>query len=68
MYQAVGQLLQGKGNEVWSVAPQTTVYDALVLMAEKNIGAVIVLEADGKVVGIFSERDYARKVVLKGRD
>lgn len=62
----VSQLLQEKGDDVWSVAPDTTVYEALTLMAEKNIGAVPVIE-DGEVVGIFSERDYARKVILHGR-
>jgi len=62
----VNQLLQGKGAEVWSVSPDITVYDALVLMAEKNVGAVLVLDG-GRLVGIFSERDYARKVVLRGK-
>jgi CBS domain-containing protein len=62
----VNQLLDAKGHGVWSVTPETTVYDALVLMAEKNCGALVVLE-EGKVVGIFSERDYARKVILKGK-
>jgi len=62
----VRDMLKTKGSEVWSVAPDTTVYDALKLMAEKNIGAVLVMEAD-KVVGILSERDYARKIVLMGR-
>ena len=62
----VSQLLQAKGAEVWSVAPDTSVYDALVLMADKNIGALVVLEA-GKLKGIISERDYARKVVLHGK-
>lgn len=62
----VGQLLQTKGGVVWSVTPQTTVYQALELMAEKNIGAVLVLENE-KVTGLFSERDYARKVILKGK-
>jgi len=62
----VSQLLQAKGAEVWSVAPDTSVYDALVLMADKNIGALVVLEA-GKLKGIISERDYARKVVLQGK-
>ncbi len=62
----VSQLLDAKGHGVWSVTPDTTVYDALVLMAEKNCGALIVLEA-GKLVGIFSERDYARKIILKGK-
>jgi CBS domain-containing protein len=68
MYQTVGQLLKAKGNAVWTVTPETTVYDALVLMADKNIGAVIVLDDRRRVAGIFSERDYARKVILKGRD
>jgi len=62
----VRQILHSKGNRIWSVAPHTTVFEALVLMAEKDIGAVVVVEG-GKLVGIFSERDYARKVVLKGR-
>lgn len=62
----VRDMLKIKGSEVWSVAPDTTVYDALKLMAEKNIGAVLVMEAD-KVVGILSERDYARKIILMGK-
>jgi CBS domain-containing protein len=59
-------MLKTKGFTVWSVAPDTTVYDSLKLMAEKNIGAVLVMEAD-KVMGILSERDYARKIILLGR-
>ncbi|HUJ10082.1 MAG TPA: CBS domain-containing protein [Verrucomicrobiae bacterium] len=62
----VRHLLQEKGNQVWSIAPQASVYDALQLMADKNIGALLVIE-NNKVVGIFTERDYARKVVLHGR-
>jgi len=62
----VSQLLDAKGHGLWSVTPETTVYDALVLMSEKNCGALIVLE-EGKLVGIFSERDYARKIILKGK-
>jgi CBS domain-containing protein len=62
----VRQILQSKGGNIWSVAPQVTVFEALVLMAEKDVGALVVVEG-GKLVGIFSERDYARKVVLKGR-
>jgi CBS domain-containing protein len=62
----VRDILQGKGTEVWSIAPETTVIDALKLMAEKNIGAVLVLDED-RVVGVLSERDYARKVTLQGR-
>ena len=60
------QLLEEKGNHVWTVAPQATVYEALELMATKNIGALLVLEA-GEITGIFTERDYARKVILQGR-
>ena len=52
---------------MWSVSPDDTVLTALKKMAEKNIGAIIVLESDGTVCGIFSERDYARKVVLNSR-
>jgi len=62
----IGHILQHKGNEVWTTTPDTVVYDALSLMADKNIGALLVLDQAG-VVGIFSERDYARKVVLKGK-
>jgi CBS domain-containing protein len=62
----VRHLLQEKGNRVWTISPQATVYDALELMADKNLGALVVTEG-GEVVGIFTERDYARKVVLKGK-
>lgn len=62
----VMQILKTKGNTVWTIGPQETVYAALKLMAEKGIGALLVVEA-GKVAGIFSERDYARKVILEGR-
>ena len=56
-----------KGPEIWTIGPHKTVYEALQLMAEKNIGALPVVE-DDMLVGIFSERDYARKVVLKGKN
>ena len=62
----VKDILQAKGHQVWSITPDATVYDALTLMAEKNVGALVVLEG-GRVVGIISERDYARKVILKGK-
>jgi CBS domain-containing protein len=62
----VKKLLDKKGYDVYSVSPDATVYDALKLMAEKEIGALVVLE-DGKMVGILSERDYARKIILKGK-
>jgi CBS domain-containing protein len=62
----VRDILQEKGREVWRVSPQTSVFDALKLMADRNIGALLVLEGE-KLAGIFSERDYARKVILKGK-
>ncbi|MCL4869462.1 MAG: CBS domain-containing protein [Anaerolineae bacterium] len=62
----VSDILRGKGQDVWAVSPEDTVLSALQLLAEKGIGAVLVLE-DGLVRGILSERDYARKVVLQGR-
>ncbi len=62
----VKQLLDEKGREVWTVRPDSTVFDALKLMADKNIGAVVVTDDEG-ICGIMSERDYARKVILRGR-
>ncbi len=62
----VRELLRAKPAGVWTIGPEASVYEALELMAEKDIGAVLVLE-QGILVGIFSERDYARKVVLKGK-
>lgn len=62
----VNDLLRSKGREVWSTRPDATVFDALVLMAEKNIGAVLVMDGE-TLVGILSERDYARKVILLGK-
>lgn len=61
----VGQLIKKKGHDVWSVSPEKTVLEALQYMADKNIGALMVVDS-GKMVGIFSERDYARCVALKG--
>ncbi len=62
----IGQLLESKGKDIWSIAPHATVFEALQIMAEKNVGVLLVID-DGEVVGIFSERDYARKVILKGK-
>jgi len=62
----VRDVLKQKGRDVCAVSPDTTVFDALKVMAERNVGAVLVLEAD-RPVGIFSERDYARQVILKGK-
>lgn len=61
-----GDILKAKGYAIWSVAPHDTVLDALRVMAERNVGAVLVMEGE-KLVGMLSERDYARKVVLMGR-
>lgn len=62
----VRDILSTKGGEVWRISPDATVFEALQLMAEKNVGALIV--ADGEEVrGIISERDYARKTILKGK-
>ena len=62
----IAQLLNVKGNQIWSVEPKATIFEALEIMSEKEIGALLVME-DGKLTGIFSERDYARKVILKGK-
>ncbi len=61
----IAQLLRSKGKHVWTINPDATVYDALQLMEEKNIGALVVTK-DNMPVGIISERDYARKGILKG--
>lgn len=62
----VKQLLEVKGYDVWSIAPDSSVYDALGLMAEKDVGALVVLDGE-RLAGIISERDYARKVILRGK-
>lgn len=63
----VRDILKTKGTTIFSVKPTITVYETLKLMVEKNIGAVLVNNDQGKFVGIFTERDYARKVILKGK-
>jgi CBS domain-containing protein len=62
----IGSILNRKGTMVWSVSPTNTVFEAISMMAEKNVGALPVLEG-GRLVGMISERDYARKVILLGR-
>jgi len=62
----IGALIRKKGGQVWSLEPTASVYDAIVMMAEKEVGALPILDG-GKLVGIVSERDYARKIILKGR-
>ena len=66
--ETVGALLAGKGSAVYTVSQDATVRKALEVMADKNIGAVMVTDETGKLHGIFSERDYARKMMIKGRD
>jgi CBS domain-containing protein len=61
----VRTVFKAKGFDVWSIVPTTTVFDALKVMAEKNIGAILVME-EKNLKGIFSERDYARKIILRG--
>jgi CBS domain-containing protein len=62
----ISSVLKNKGREIWSVSPEHSVYDAIKAMADKGVGALLVL-ANGKLIGIISERDYARKIILKGR-
>ncbi len=62
----VMDVLKSKDNDIWSVSPQETAYKALEIMADKNIGALLVID-EGQLIGIFSERDYARRVILKGK-
>ena len=64
--EAVRAILTAKGSAVWSVPADTSVFDAVLMMAEKDVGALVVMEG-GKLAGMFSERDYARKVILHGK-
>jgi CBS domain-containing protein len=66
MADTVAAVLRHKGSDVWSVRPESSVYDAIALMAGKSVGAVLVMDHD-ELRGILSERDYARKVILQGR-
>src|ERR1700737_4835079 len=62
----IGAILGQKSREVFSVSPETTVHDAVAMMDEKNVGALLVMKGD-KLVGMLSERDYTRKVMLRGK-
>ena len=62
----VSEILKHKGAQVWSIAPDKTVFEAIQLLAEKNVGALLVMDGDA-LAGILSERDYTRKVALKGK-
>jgi CBS domain-containing protein len=65
MAETIEQILQQKGGGIWSIAPDATVYDALAMMADRQVGALLVM-VEARLVGIISERDYARKVILQG--
>jgi len=66
LVEMVTTILKRKGPEVYSVPPHASVYDAIEMMADKHVGALLVI-SEGKLAGVISERDYARKVILKGR-
>jgi|SRR5690606_7070864 len=66
MTKTVASILRNKGYDIYSVSPESTVFEALKIMADKKVGALLVLDGD-KVAGIISERDYARKVILLGK-
>jgi len=66
MVEVISSILKAKDTAFWSISPHATVYDAIAMMADKEIGALPVMEG-GKLVGIISERDYARRVILQGR-
>ena len=63
---SISEILEHKGNAVWTVSPDSTVFEAIQMMSEKNVGALLVTER-GRLIGIVSERDYTRKVALKGK-
>jgi Predicted signal-transduction protein containing cAMP-binding and CBS domains len=65
--QRVSDILKSKAKQLWTIIPEASVLDALKLMAEKEIGALMVVDKKDKVVGIMTERDYARKIVLQGK-
>ena len=62
----INSILKHKGGEIWSVSPNQSVYEAIEKMADKGVGALLVI-SEGKLAGVISERDYARKVILKGK-
>jgi CBS domain-containing protein len=66
MSETIDVILKEKGGRIWSVAPESTVFDAIAMMADKRIGALLVVTGE-ELVGIVTERDYARKVILQGR-
>ena len=67
IFGTISEILKNKGPQVWIITPEATVYDAVKLMGEKNIGALLVMEG-AVLVGVISERDYSRKIALKGKN
>ena len=67
IFGTIEAILDRKGSQVWTIAPDATVFDAVKLMAEKNVGALLVMEGD-EPAGVISERDYCRKITLQGKD
>ena len=65
--QRTSDILKSRTKQIWTIRPEASVFDALKLMAEKEIGALMVVDKNDKVVGIVTERDYARKIILKGK-
>jgi len=63
----ISAVLFRKSSNLWTVSPDSTVYDAIKLMSDKNIGALVVMTADKRLVGMFTERDYSRKIALQGK-
>lgn len=63
----ISSVLHQKSSAVWTVSPEVTVYDAIKLMADKNVGALVVQGKDGRLAGVISERDYTRKIALQGK-
>jgi CBS domain-containing protein len=63
----IASILNSKGNRLWSVPPEMTVYEAIEIMSEHEIGALPVITSEGRLAGMLSERDYARKIILQGR-
>lgn len=66
MPETIFSILESKNKDIWTIDPEATVYDAIALMADKSIGALLIL-SEGKLAGVLSERDYARKIILQGR-
>ena len=66
MPETIFSILERKNKDIWTIDPEATVYDAIALMADKSIGALLIL-SEGKLIGVLSERDYARKIILQGR-